>query len=90
MTSPKASRIEVRAEAELIDLIQRAAKAVHEPTSEFIRKAARSRADIVLHEELITVMPAEQFDELFHSLDFRADTSRLAEEAAKPRIFEQK
>lgn len=87
MASTKTGRIEVRAEAELIALLRRAAQAVHEPTSEFVRKAALARADLVLREDLITVMPAEQFDVLFAALDNPGAPPRLAEEATKPRAF---
>lgn len=75
MTSNKTSRIEVRAEEELVELIRRAAHAVHEPTSEFVRKAALHRADIVLRDELLTVMPAVQFEEMTSTC---APTSRSA------------
>ncbi|ALG84187.1 toxin-antitoxin system protein [Gordonia phthalatica] len=84
------SRIEVRAEDELIALIRRAANAVHEPASEFVRKAALARADIVLREDLITVMSAEQFDDMAASLDTADEAVRLAEESRRPRVFSRR
>ncbi|GAB38499.1 MULTISPECIES: type II toxin-antitoxin system TacA family antitoxin [Gordonia] len=90
MADTKSKRIEVRAEAQTLDRIQRAANVVHEPASEFVRKAALARAEEVLRQELITVMPTEQFDALMSSLDSADAAPRLAEAARKPAVFKRR
>jgi uncharacterized protein (DUF1778 family) len=54
----KTKRIELRGEEATLDRIQHAANIVHEQTSEFVRKAAMQRAENVLPQDLVTVMPA--------------------------------
>ena len=83
----KAKRIEIRAEEATLDRIQQAASAVHEQTSEFVRKAALQRAEEVLRNELVTMMEPEQFDNLMAWLDAADDAPRLAVAARKPAVF---
>jgi uncharacterized protein (DUF1778 family) len=83
----KAKRIEIRAEEATLDRIQRAASAVHEQTSEFVRKAALQRAEEVLRNELVTMMDPEQFDKLMACLDVADDAPRLSAAARTPAVF---
>ena len=83
----KSRRIELRAEHATLDRIQRAASLVHEPTSEFVRKAALQRADDILRHELVTVMESGQFDTLMSALDRADDAPRLAAAARKSAAF---
>jgi uncharacterized protein (DUF1778 family) len=83
----KAKRLEIRAEAATLDRIQRAASAVDEQMSEFVRKAALQRAEDVLRHELITVMDPAQFDDLMSSLDTADAAPRLAAAARKPSVI---
>ena len=86
----KTKRIELRAEQETLDRIQRAANIVHEQTSEFVRKAAMQRAEDVLRQELVTVMEPEQFDKLMSSLDVADAAPRLAAAACRPVVFKRR
>lgn len=86
----KDARIEVRIESDRLDYIQRAAAAVHEKPSDFVRKAAYDRASEVLAQDLVTMMPSAQFDELLAALDLPGEAPRLAAAAAKPRAFIRK
>ncbi|WP_264033386.1 DUF1778 domain-containing protein [Mycobacterium riyadhense] len=63
----------------------RAAEQVHEPVSEFVRRAVAERAGRVLAQDQITVMPAAQFDALLASLDVADDAAVLAAAAREPR-----
>lgn len=83
----KTERVEFRTEEKALALIQRAASAVHEQTSEFVRKAALQRAEDILRQELVTVMESEQFDALMSSLDVADAAPRLAAAARKPAVF---
>lgn len=82
----KAKRIEIRAEQATLVRIQQAASAVHEQTSEFVRKAALQRAEEVLRNELVTMMQPEQFDTLVASLDAADDAPRVLAAARKPAV----
>ncbi|WP_149360828.1 type II toxin-antitoxin system TacA family antitoxin [Lolliginicoccus suaedae] len=88
--STKSSRIEVRIEYERLDYIHRAAAAMHEKPSDFVRKAAFDRASEVLARDLVTLMPAAQFDELLSALDVAEEAPRLAAAAAKNSAFIRK
>ncbi|WP_328858149.1 DUF1778 domain-containing protein [Williamsia herbipolensis] len=90
MTTTKTKRIELRAEEEIFDRIQRAASVVHEPASEFVRKAAAERANEILRQDLITVMEADQFDSLMASLDDAGAAPGLAAAARKPAVFKRR
>ncbi len=90
MSATKTKRSEFRADEQTLERIQRAANAVHEPASEFVRKAALARAEEILRQDLVTVMPAEQFDALMSSLDAADFAPRLAEAARKPAVFKRR
>ena len=83
----KTKRIELRVEQATLDRFQRAAKLVHEQTSEFVQKAAMQRAEDVLRQELVTATEPVQFDKLVSSLDAVDDAPRLAAAARKPAVF---
>lgn len=83
----KDKRIELRVDQESVDLIARAAELVHEPVSEFVRRAAADRAGQVLAREQTTVMPAAQFDALLASLDVADDAAVLQAAARQARKF---
>lgn len=80
-------RVGFRADAADLELIQRAASVVNEPTSEFVRKAALARAEDVLRRGLVTAMESEQFDALMSALDAADDAPRLAAAARRPEVF---
>ena len=88
--STKTRRMEIRAAEHTLERIQRAASVVHEPASEFVRKAALARAEEVLRRDLVTVMPAEQFDALMASLDVADAAPRLSSAARKPAVFNRR
>lgn len=78
------ARMEFRLRPDLKLRIERAAKLVDQPVSEFARSAAQERAESVLHEhEAVTVVPAEFFDELFDALDATPARSAELAEAAR-------
>ncbi|BBX94723.1 type II toxin-antitoxin system TacA family antitoxin [Mycobacterium lacus] len=83
----KDKRIELRVDQESAALFSRAAELVHEPVSEFVRRAATERAGQVLAREQVTVMPAAQFDALLSALDVADDAAVLAATARQPRKF---
>ncbi|GAA1097870.1 type II toxin-antitoxin system TacA family antitoxin [Tsukamurella spumae] len=87
MTAAKTRRLEVRVDEETVARINRAASIVAEPASEFVRKAALSRAEEVLQDALTTSMPADQFDELLDGLDRADEAPALAELARRPRAY---
>lgn len=83
----KSKRIEVRIDEDVLAHIQRAAGIAQEPVSDFVRKAAYSRAEEMLRDNLITVMPAEQFDAMMATLDEPDDAPRLMEAARKRQVW---
>jgi uncharacterized protein (DUF1778 family) len=85
--SPKDKRIELRVDQGSVDLIARAAELVHEPISEFVRRAASQRAGDVLAHQQITVMSTDQFDALVASLDAADAAPALMAAAEEPRKF---
>ncbi|KXP07839.1 DUF1778 domain-containing protein [Tsukamurella pseudospumae] len=87
MTAAKTRRLEIRVDEETVARINRAASIVAEPASEFLRKAALSRAEEVLRDALTTSMPADQFDELLSGLDRADEAPALAELARRPRVY---
>jgi uncharacterized protein (DUF1778 family) len=87
MTMARTERIEMRTTQEEHDLITRAADASHVTTSSFVLAAARSEASRVLARADVTIMPADQFDELMAALDTPEPIPTLARLAAAPRRF---
>ncbi|GAB2744118.1 DUF1778 domain-containing protein [Amycolatopsis magusensis] len=90
MSSTKNDRVELRMSSADRQLLESAAEHVHETLSDFTRSAAVQRAQNVLARTAITLMPADQFDGLLHSLDVADPAPKLAEVAARPRRFERK
>ena len=74
----KEARLDFRLDADTKDRIEQAAKLTHESTSTFVVHAAAARADRILARADVTMMPAEQFDELLASLDVADEASTLA------------
>lgn len=67
--------------AEQKALVSRAAALVGEPISSFVLVGARERADAVVSERAVTVVPADYFDRLLSTLDEADATPRLARAA---------
>jgi uncharacterized protein (DUF1778 family) len=85
----KSERIEMRVDPERHQIIQAAAAAVHEGTSDFVRRAAMERAERILARTERTLMPAEQFDALLFSLDTADEAPTLARAFTRPRRFKR-
>jgi uncharacterized protein (DUF1778 family) len=83
----KSERIEMRTTPEEHELVSRAAEVSNQSTSSFVLAAARAQASKVLARADVTMMPADQFDELMAALDEPRDIPKLAELARKPRRF---
>jgi uncharacterized protein (DUF1778 family) len=71
MTVVSASdRFEFRIRPESKQRIDHAAKLVQESASDFVRAAAERRADeVLLEHDVVTIVPAEFFDQLLSALD---------------------
>jgi uncharacterized protein (DUF1778 family) len=81
---PASSRFEFRLRPDAKSRIERAAALVHETASDFARTAVEERADQVLREhDLVTVVPAEFFDELLAALDEPGAANPALRAAAK-------
>jgi uncharacterized protein (DUF1778 family) len=83
----KTERIEMRTTPEDHDLITRAANASNVTTSSFVLAAARTEASRVLARTDMTIMAADQFDELMAALDTPGEIPTLAALASRPRRF---
>lgn len=66
-------------------LIERVATVAGESTSAFMVNAAVVRADVVIAEAAVTVVPARYFDALLEALDSAEPAPRLAKVAARTR-----
>jgi uncharacterized protein (DUF1778 family) len=70
MATSASNRFEFRIRPESKQRIEQAAKLVHESASDFVRAAAERRADEVLREhDVVTIVPADFFDQLLAALD---------------------
>jgi uncharacterized protein (DUF1778 family) len=70
MATGTSKRFEFRLRPEAKQRIEHAASLVHESTSDFVRAAAERRADeVLLEHDVVTVVPAEFFDQLLSALD---------------------
>lgn len=78
----KSERVEARLSAEERARIERAARFEGRSVSAFMVEAAVERADQILADQTVTVVPADYFDELVAALDEPDRASRL-ERAAK-------
>lgn len=85
----KTRRIEMRADATTERLITQAAQALGESISSFVLRAARDAASRVLARPDVTLMSADQFDELIMSLDVPDDTSALTRATERPRHYHE-
>jgi uncharacterized protein (DUF1778 family) len=72
------ARLDFRLDPESKARIERAAKLNHESVSSFVLHAATDAADRVLARAEITLMPADQFDELLAALDAADQAPALA------------
>ncbi|MCW2944832.1 MAG: hypothetical protein JWR24_1549 [Actinoallomurus sp.] len=87
MAAKKDRRIEMRADANAERLIARAAAALGESVSSFVLRAAQEEARRVLASPDVTLMPAEQFDELIAALDEPDEIPALRQATARPRRY---
>lgn len=70
--------------------IEQAARVTHESTSAFVVHAAIDRADQILARADVTIMPAEQFDELLAALDVADEAPVLTRLGQTERRYVQK
>lgn len=73
----KSERVEARLSAEERAQIERAARFAGRSLSSFMVAAAVERADQILAEQTVTVVPADYFDRLVAALDEPARAPRL-------------
>jgi len=85
----KTRRIEMRAHSTIESLIIQAAQALGESISSFVLRAARDEASRVLARPDVTLMSADQFDELMASLDVPDEASALRRAAGRPRRYHE-
>lgn len=90
MPSIKEARLDLRLEAETKERIERAARLARESTSAFVIHAAAERADHLLARADLTVMPAEQFDEMLASLDVADEVTALTRLGQSERRYVRK
>ncbi|GAA3657843.1 hypothetical protein GCM10022267_49970 [Lentzea roselyniae] len=76
--SIKEARLEVRLDPAVKARVERAAELNRQTTSSFVVEAAANAADKVLTRADVTIMPAEQFDELMAALDVADRAPNLA------------
>lgn len=83
----KTERIEIRTTEHDNALIAEAAKLRELSVSAFISQAATAEASRVVARSRTVLMPADQFDELLHSLDVADSAPALTKVARRPRRF---
>ncbi|MGA2453124.1 MAG: DUF1778 domain-containing protein [Solirubrobacteraceae bacterium] len=79
----KAERLEARLTSTERKQIEQAAALAGESVSSFVVLAALDRADILVQQQVSTVVPAAYFDQLVASLDEPDEAPSLARAAAK-------
>lgn len=79
----KTARFEFRVDPESKTEIERAAAASGESTSDFVVRAAVERAQAVLQQQQVTVVPSDYFDKLMDALDAPAVPSEATREAIR-------
>jgi uncharacterized protein (DUF1778 family) len=84
------ARLDFRLDPEVKAQIEQAAKLRHESVSAFVVHAAAAEADRTLARADITMMPAEQFDELFASLEIADEAPALARLGTTDRRYVRK
>jgi uncharacterized protein (DUF1778 family) len=83
--------INMRTTTEHKERIRHAAELRHTSLSQFILDAAINRADEVIAEQQVTVLPAAFFDEFYNSLSRPAEAiPALQAIAARPRPYQQR
>lgn len=75
--SIKEARLEVRLDQATKARVERAAELSKQSTSSFVVAAAADAADKVLARADVTIMPAEQFDDLLAALDTADEAPNL-------------
>jgi uncharacterized protein (DUF1778 family) len=84
MAISASDRFEFRIRPESKQRIDHAAKLVHESASDFVRAAAERRADeVLLEHDVVTIVPAEFFDQLLAALDAEPQPSPALARAGK-------
>lgn len=84
MSTSASSRFEFRIRSETKQRIEHAASLVHESASDFVRVAAEQRADEILREhDVVTIVPADFFDQLLSALDDQPQPSPALARASK-------
>jgi uncharacterized protein (DUF1778 family) len=78
MTTIREARLDFRLDPEVKARIERAARLNRESVSAFVVHAATAAADRVLARAEISMMRAEQFDELLNALDVADDAPAVA------------
>ena len=83
----KEARLEVRLDERSKDHIVRAAELSHETVSAFVVHAAAAAADKVLARAGMTLMPAEQFDDLLVALEVADEAPVLTRLSQRTRKY---
>ncbi len=84
MSSGTSTRFEFRVRPDTKKRIEHAANLVDESASDFVRAAAERRADEVLRErDVVTIVPAEFFDQLLAALEQTPQPSPALTRAGK-------
>lgn len=84
MTTFASTRFEFRLRSDAKRRIEQAAELLHESASDFARTAVEERAERVLREHLLmTVVPAEFFDDLLRALDAPARPNEALKAATR-------
>lgn len=86
----KEARLDFRLDPETKARIERAARLTRETISAFVVRSAATEADHVLARADVTIMPADQFDELFASLESAEIAPELARLARRERRYKRK
>ncbi|MEA2684872.1 MAG: hypothetical protein QOE93_67 [Actinomycetota bacterium] len=81
--SSRSERVEARLSPEERGRIERAARSEGRSLSSFIVEAAVERADQILAEPTVTVVPAEYFDRLVAAMDEPGRAPRLEQAATR-------
>jgi uncharacterized protein (DUF1778 family) len=83
MAANVAQRFEFRIRPEAKQRIEHAAKLVHESASDFVRAAAERRAEeVLLEHDVVTIVPADFFEQLASALDQKPQPSPALRRAA--------
>ena len=87
----KDQRLNIRASAEVKNLVEEAARAAHMTASAFVLQAALRSAQEVLADQTRFVLPEDQWAEFMRLLDRPArDIAALKQAAAQPSPFSER